>query len=265
MASCPWTDFLGDDLSSTIATDKNDIILLSSPIPWADGTQKSDECDLLLRSMLLRAQYGGMAGDMQMLHDYVRLWFQRIQNVHVSSDVAERVSQRDKTTAADSPSTESCSSELHWCDVPSAIHARAKLQSQTHVTPMFAQHGLDKLSMQDICFAGVDFHCSAVLEQSIADDAVFELCYERLSSIVTRAGLSPLPANKDQRRPYMMRTLKKCMWKFSSGINHRRSLLSETPTEVDQQEAALKSFWSDNMASRVESYMKMYVEDRLAR
>jgi hypothetical protein len=128
-----------------------------------------------------------------------------------------------------------------------------------------AQHGLERLSINDVCVAGVDFHCSAVLDEAITNDAVFEVCYERLSSIVTRAGLSPLPANNDQRRPYMMRTLKKCMWKFSSGTNLRRSLLTETPKEVDQQEAALKIFWNDNMASIVHSYMRKYVEDRLAR
>jgi hypothetical protein len=202
-----------------------------------------------------------MADDMQMLHDYVNLWFKRIQGVHVSSEVAHRVSQSDKASA--SPSTES-SSKLRWCDVPSSIHSHARRQSQSHVTPI-AQNGLEKLSMQDICLAGVDFHCSAVLDHVIADDAIFELCYERLSSIVTRAGLSPLPLNKDQRRPYMMRTLKKCMWKFSSGTNHRRSLLTETPKEINQQEAALKIFWNANMASRVEIYLNMYVEDRLAR
>jgi hypothetical protein len=146
--------------------------------------------------------------------------------------------------------------------VPTLIHARAKLQSESHVPPI-VQRGLVKLSMQDICFAGIDFHCSAVLDQAIAEDAVFEQCYERISSIVTQAGLSPLPTRKDQRRPYLMRMLKQCMWKFSSGINHRQPLFPKTPKEVDEQEMALKRFWNESIAGRVESYMKKYIEDRL--
>lgn len=259
MASCPWTDYLGDDPSTVITKEKNDLILLSSPMPWVDCNQISDECNVLIRSILLRAQYGGMAGDMQMLHDYVRLWFKRIQDVHVPPLVAERVSQRDKTAV--SLSTQSLT-ELKWCDVPTLIHARAKLQGDSHVPPI-VQRGLVKLSMQDICFAGVDFHCSAVLDQAIAEDVVFEQCYQRISSIVTQTGLSPLPTSKDQRRPYLMRILKQCMWKFSSGLNHRQPLYPKTPKEVDEQEMALKRFWNDGIANRVESYMKKYIEDRL--
>jgi hypothetical protein len=242
-----------------IAKEKNDLIILSSPIPWVDCNQRLDECSVLIRSILLRAQYGGMAGDMQMLHDYVHLWFKRMDDVHVPTDVAERVSQRDKADV--SLPTESLT-EFKWCDVPTLIHARAKLQSQSHVPPI-VQRGLDKLSMQDICCAGVDFHCSAVLDQAIAEDAVFEECYERISSIVTEADLSQLPTSKDQRRPYLMRILKQCMWKFSSGINHRQPVFPQTPMKQDEQELALKRFWKDSIADRVESYMKKYIEDRL--
>jgi len=250
MASCPWTDYIGDDGPHAKAGDANDLVLLSSPIPLFQDevVEKADTCEILLRSILLRAQYGGMTGDMKMLHDYVHLWNKRFQEGKVPAVVSKR-------TAA----------ELTWIDVPTAIHERPKLQSSTHVVPL-VQKKLDKLSFQDVCLAGVDFHCSSVLDAVISQDADFERCFESLRAIAIPAGLSSAPANKDKRRLYLMQAMKTCMWKFSSGVNHRRPLLSEeASTEVDPKEAALKSFWEENLASSVESYMKKYVGDRLAR
>lgn len=253
MASCPWTDFIGDDETHT--GDSEELVLLSSPIPLfpENDVEKPDGCEVLLRSILLRAQYGGMAGDMKMLHDYVHVWNTRFRDGNVPTNVLKRI----HPTAPTPP-------ELKWISVPAAVHSHPKLQSHSHVTNL-VQRRLDKLTPQDICTAGVDFHCSSVLDHVIADESDFERCYERLCAIVIKAGLSPVPANKDKRRSYLMQVMKSCMWKFSSGINHRRPLLSEATKEMDQKEAALKSFWDENLAECIETYMKKYVRDRLAR
>lgn len=254
MASCPWADYIRDDKIHANAGGMKDVILLSSAIPLYqdEKIKRPDECEMLLRSMLLRAQYGGMAGDMKMLHKYVHLWSSRFQE----DSLPDEVLQRAKPGA---PSL----SQLKWIDIPTAIHERPKLQSQSHVPPL-VQQTLEKLLLQDICLAGVDFHCSSVLDHAIANDADFERCYEGLCAVAVQAGLSPLPANKDKQRSYLMQVMKTCMWDFSSGVNHRRALCSDASKESSQKEAALRKFWDEHLASSVDDYMKNYVGSRLA-
>lgn len=250
MASCPWTDYIGDESHDTV----DEPIVLSSPLLFEEANVKEPNgCEVLLRSILLRAQYGGMAGDMKMLHGYVHLWNKRFQEESVPLIVAQRAS----------PNADS-SAKMSWIDVPTAIHERPKLQSDKHVAPLI-QQGLDKLVFQDICLAGVDFHCSSVLDQAIRDVSDYERCYESLCRVAVRAGLSPLPTNKEKQRTHLMQVMKSCMWKYSSGINHRRPLVGEATKPADGKEAALKSFWEENVASSVENYTKQYVGERLAR
>ena len=253
MASCPWTDYIGDD---ELKSNASEPIVLSSPMPLgsAANAKKSDECEVLLRSILLRAQYGGMTGDMKMLHGYARLWNERFaQNI-----VPAEVMQRAKPNV-------NLQDEGFWIDIPTVIHHRQKLQSATHVEPLVKLQ-LGKLTLQDICLAGVDFHCSSVLDQAIRDNSDYERCYESLCAIALQAGLGPLPASKDRQRSHLMQVIKSCMWKFSSGVNHRRPLVGEAATKsADGKEAALKRFWDENLATSVDKYMKQYVEDRLAR
>ena len=203
---------------------------------------------MLLRSILLRAQYGGMAGDMKMLHDYVHVWNTRFRESTVPTEVAKRADPSD----------------LKWIDVPTAIHARPKTQSSSHVMPL-VQTRLDKLSFQDICLAGVDFHCSSVLDHVIENEDEYKRCLEGLCGVVVQAGLEPVPTDKDKQRAYLMQVMKKCMWKFSSGVNHRRPLCSDPPKDKDAKEAALKIFWDDAILRVVENFTKKYVQDRLAR
>ena len=169
----------------------------------------------------------------------------------VPSDIAKRA---DPTAAT----------SLKWIDVPTVIHARPKIQSSSHVMPL-VQTRLDKLSFQDVCLAGVDFHCSSVLDHVIANEAEYKRCLEGLCGIVLPAGLGPVPTDKDKERAYLMQTMKTCMWKFSSGVNHRRPLCSESQTDKETKEDALQRFWDNALSSNVEHFRKKYVQDRLAR
>jgi len=254
MASCPWTDYIHDDEANHMKS--SEPILLSSSIPICEAfnAKKSDECEVLIRSILLRAEYGGMTGDMKMLHDYSRLWKERFVQNNVPLEVIQRAKPNKNSQ-----------DQVFWIDIPTAIHQRQKLQSATHVEPL-VQRKLEKLTLQDICLAGVDFHCSSVLDQAIRDDSDYERCYESLCAIAVRAGLSPLPASQDRQRSHMMHVMKSCMWKFSSSVNHRRPLVGENVTKpTDGKEAALKRFWDETLATSVDKYMKQYVGDRLAR
>jgi hypothetical protein len=254
MASCPWTDYILDDEPNHM--NSSEPILLSSSIPICEAfnAKTSDECEVLIRSILLRAQYGGMTGDMKMLYDYARLWKERFVQNNVPLEVIQRAKPNKNSQE-----------QVFWIDIPTAIHQRQKLQSAAHVEPL-VQRKLEKLTLQDICLAGVDFHCSSVLDQAIRDNYDYERCYESLCAIAVRAGLSRLPASKDRQRSHLMQLMKSCMWKFSSGVNHRRPLVGESVTKpTDGKEAALKRFWDENLATSVEKYMKQYVGDRLAR
>jgi hypothetical protein len=256
MSSCPWTDYIdGDDETLSNATE---LILLSTSIPlFEDNAKKFGLCEVLIRSILLRAQYGGMAGDMKMLHGYARLWNERFSENNVPTSVAQKATAKPNRGAKE---------ELSWIGILTTIHERPTVQSFAHVSPLI-QHGLEKLTLPDICLAGVDFHCTSVLDQAISDEADYKRCYEGLCATAVQAGLSPLPAQKDRQRAHLLQIMKSCMWKFSSGVNHRRPLVREkTATKsAEGKEEALKSFWNENVAKPVEKYMNQYVGDRLSR
>jgi hypothetical protein len=114
--------------------------------------------------------------------------------------------------------------------------------------------------MADLSIEGIDFHCSPVLQNILADRELVETYVTRLSSFDDILGR--VPSACDERRSWLEGILKSCMWKYSAGINHRRSL---TPT-VDAKSAKidlLQPFWVESVSPRTRRYAERYIKERI--
>lgn len=246
VASCPWTDYLAKDDNTATSP------LLHST---SDIHKTDPQCnETILQSILLRARYGGMAGDVKMLKSYGRLWRARFALPTTPGDIDVALK-----SAHASVSDDSHSGELNWFQVPELIHRRAKLQSGVHVTAL-VKDGIDKLLLGDVCLEGVDFHCSGVLDQLLANEAFVETLHLQLEKL---DGIDPAAAFLS-RRAWLESVLKKCMWDYSSSVNLRRPIANANKSEQSSCPDQLKIFWESLVAPKAREYMDSYVRDRLS-
>ena len=224
VSSCPWTDYVPSNKSDDDYVQTN-------------FAELPDDSKVLLKSISMRKSYGGMACDMAMMKSYEQVWKKRFQDGSIDQDLQSRLSLNLKT---------------RWSDIPTQIHDKPRQQSAKFVIPLVQQR-LDRLEFKDICIEGVDFHCSNILDQVMSDKALSCKCSQRLKD----EGLV-WDGNEEQ----LMKTLKQCMWKFSSGVNHRQPLLGEKLKGDDNH--ALKAFWMELMSKRAKELMAHFVKIRLA-
>lgn len=197
-------------------------------------------CDMLIRSMLLRAQYGGMKCDVQMLHTYAITWLKRFRSIVVPA------------AALAALASESTSRPVNWWDLPRILHEKAREKSAELVTSaIVCRGGLPKLNPADVCSAGIDFHCSSVVEHLLSQSEVFSPLRERLA-----------PPKDVDPHVWMSGKLKSMIWNYSSGINHRRLLFEAGDKNMDAPN--LKAVWENVVRSYFDSYTKKFVMDRLA-
>jgi hypothetical protein len=199
-----------------------------------------DSCDVFIRSMLLHAQYGGMKCDVQMLHSYAVTWLQRFRTMVVPADALAVLA------------SESSSRPIYWWDIPGILHVKAREKSAELVTSaIVCLGGLPKLYLADVCCAGIDFHCSGVVEHLLSRSEVFSPLRERLA-----------PPKEEDPRAWMAGQLKSMIWNHSSGINHRRPLFVTDSRNMDVP--LLKAAWENVVRSSFDCYTKKFVMDRLA-
>ena len=193
--------------------------------------------------MLLRAQYGGMKCDVQMLHSFASVWLRRFQSVNIPTSLARSICSE---TAK--------SQHVCWIDLPKILHAKARQKSEETVTSnIICTGGLQQLSSTDVCSAGIDFHCSSVVDNMLSQRELYISLSERLARL--DIGKQVLVD-----RDFISGQLKSMIWNFSSGINHRRSLLENK----DNQESNTKEIWNDIVKAPFDRYTKQFVKDRLA-
>jgi hypothetical protein len=260
VASCQWSDPLvrssqeeGQDDDEPHGTGAS----LSSFQEASDSLPKSAE--EMIWSILVRAEYGGMKGDIRMLHKYADLWKRRFASGSAPDAVASQL-RESHTEAATS------SSDVEWCSVPMLMHRRAKEQGESRVTSLCGT-GIDQLRMEDICIEGVDFHCSAVIDHLLSDNELVGVCHDLLV-LSRQKDAGQIPATAEGRRSWLEGIFKECMWNFSSGVNRRHPLISNTADGKSAENAdppAYSNMWSELMAPRVRAYQQKYVQDRLAR
>jgi len=273
VASCQWSDHLRSDSKAVPDPAADPVTTLTSL--YYDKTNRSDSNSSshtvessLLWSMLVRAEYGGIRGDVQMFHQFAQLWSHRFfastseQSTTVPTAVASRISTNTSKNENDAEAP-----TCQWSDVPKRIHQRAKEQSVQRVT-VLCSSGIERLTMEDVCVEGVDFHCSRVLDELLADA---ELCGMCLDLLILANGNDTVPVSAEGRRSYLERIWKDCMWKYSSGVNRRRPLvvvssasLSESKPNDDDDGEQYSELWNDLVAPKALAYQRHYVKQRLA-
>jgi hypothetical protein len=219
------------------------------PTQQHEDNSRGKECEAAIRSMLLRAQYGGMKCDVDMLHDFAKLWLQRFNDKShpIPNSILGTNSTNDSTLNT---------SDLKWKDVPRIIHTKAREQSEKLVTMnIFNPTGVVvALNMNDVCPAGIDFHCSPVVDHLLSRPTLYDCLCKRLKPLASST-------NSDIYRDWIAGKVKQCIWNYSSGVNRRRPMMGSThKSDCDN---ILKKVWDDILSSPFDDYVKKFVKDRL--
>lgn len=268
MASCPWRD-------CTSFTEAGEEEEQSTPLSIAgfqetlerNSHRQLDSTEVLVWSILMRRNYGGMAGDIQMLQEYARVWSDRFSTKTIPVSVAKRFN--NASSKAEAP--------IDWECIPSTIHQSSSKQSPSRITALlptatqvngWMKFNVPSLTLSDITCEGVDFHCSSVLESAVFSDKDFvHKCMEALPTIALPSDLR-FPGNSadvDVKRAWFERFLKRCMWNFSAGVNHRLPLYSDASgSDKSETGKELKAFWQTWCLPRTKAFSERYVKDRLS-
>jgi hypothetical protein len=191
--------------------------------------------DVTLWSLVARAEYGGMKGDVAMLQRYAHLWQTRF-----------RESEATRLPPCVDPATS-------WQTVPRQLHAAAHSKASQAVPQQ-----IPCLRLSDITLEGVDFHCSNVLEHLATDQTLLDLCHDLLVLAASPTDQIP-PAS--ERREWILDTWRSAMWTYSAGVNRRRPLIPPGPPLP----VLHANMWNELVAPKVHAFQKAYVEQRLAR
>ena len=296
MASCRWQDSLSRNETKGSGMDEDEVLTLASLHKIATTTFKSDDGDdsarlnqkdvvlnddeLLVWSILMRAQYGGMACDIRMLQGYSEVWHKRFKSIQsIPSDVKKRLSPRTPLSRKGFPSASSTALGsvsgqnqnvkdqclLQWNQVPGFIHESAAKHSAARIERLLHQHeqnssstfvGLSCLNKIDLTIEGVDFHCSSVLESAIlCDTNLVKECFVKLAN-----GRPRLRAAGQDRRSWLEGLLKSCMWKFGGGVNFRLPMVA---TETTKDDGDMKDFYEALIKPRVDAFSERYIDERI--
>ncbi|KAL3776125.1 hypothetical protein HJC23_011447, partial [Cyclotella cryptica] len=260
VASCPRRDELCCDQTSNVRTLVEDLqpmwLSLTTPTSrlfthdLSDTISPTNKCETLVRAMLLRSQYGGMSCDVSMLHSYAKLWLTRFQ----STDVVPRVvaSCLPEFKMKDGKDDKA----IYWCDLPRLLHEASQEKSKQLVTYQNAcPGGLSKLNETDVCSAGIDFHCSPVVESILSQRPLRVVLFEKFASMNE--------LQQDVDGDWIADQIKKCIWICSSGVNHRRTM-TERQLERSGDEDKLKVVWDDLLRVSFEEFTKKFIRQRLA-
>lgn len=197
------------------------------------GAPPDHASEVHVRAMLLRAQYGGMRCDVGMLQSFAAVWRQRFRREHAAP--------------LSSPPA------VKWSEVPRRLHEGARTKSEELVTAALVRPGgLAKLTPTDVCAAGIDFHCSAVVERLLSRPTIYAALRERL----TRDGAD----DGATEREHVAGQLKRMIWHHSSGINHRMLLEGQKNRSGN---SGWQAAWDDVVKQPFGAYTRQFVRDRL--
>ena len=271
VASCPIKDPLPSEDGST-----EDGGVVGGDEADADLTDAlGQDCEMMLRAMLLRVSYGGMKCDTEMLIRHEQLWRKRFhaqmegpEIVALHTQDPEALSQAKSRDEAGAYISSGATVRIAlsggdpikilWSDLPAHSHEKAAVQSGSHV-PNLISARLEKLSPSDAIHNGVDFHCSAVLETVLSDEGVAAAVAQRMDEMKMRRG------GEDTTEAVMI-VAKTCMWRYSSGVNHKRdlsSMVDGTISSANDDDKQLKALWDDLLSKPAKDYTTRYVSSRL--
>jgi hypothetical protein len=197
VCTCPFKD--GFDIGVHKHEGGSTLEQLDNPINHLSA--RATSC---IRSLLVRASFGGMAGDVVMLRKAASTWFRRF-----CEDTSAWVCKMY---------------DINGCSPPTDPLICEFLMERSA--------GRSALRACDYPLAGIDFHCSNVLEAvqvpAFVDYAAVQSIVTKLTCAATVAGVS---------KPFQ-ELLRSAMWDFRSSVNVRHRLPSglfppvDTPTQL---------------------------------
>jgi hypothetical protein len=229
VASCPRHDLLDDDTGETPMT--------LTKLYNASESVETDRSQALLWAMLIRAEYGGMKGDVQMLRRYATLWTTRFSQSTLPDEVLGLMS---------------ASNPRQWADVPSALHTPSKQSSDRHVCELL-RTPIDRLRIENLCPEGIDFHCSSVLEYLVANKPIAAICHD----LLLLSGSDLISSDSDE---WLQNFAKRCMWKYSAGLNRRLPLMNLVKKDDNDK---YKQLWTELLEPCTLAFQKQYISQRL--
>jgi hypothetical protein len=249
MTSCPRRDAPGGEECSTEGDLQLKLPSFSLTTPSSilhcghlSNQTLLNKCDTLIRSILLRAQYGGMTCDVSMCHSYAALWLHRFHSSILLSQ--NLLSSLPKSILLDNKG-----GLIYMRDLPQILHEPARQKSKELITrEVVAPGGLAKLTEADISVAGIDFHCSPVVESLLSKSHVYLALCERMSS---------------NDREQIASQVKTCIWNYSSGVNRRRALIKGVE-EINSNDLLSESIWNQVLKAPFDEYTRQFVKQRLA-
>lgn len=187
----------------------------------------------LLRCLIARASYGGMKGDMIMLLQAVELYHRRFTGVgKVPKVLAEGSSWMQLLHAVMSVPASTLvsgpSPYVMWPSIPSRGSGTATVESS-----------VTRLTAKLMPVAGVDFHCSNILQEVLKspDPRARQAC-----SLLGVSGTGPGgPADTVSVQQAADR-LGVYMWNRRSGVNYREPLVTDANTAQERAAASAQFF-----------------------
>lgn len=238
VASCPRRDSLLDDSSEHPTT----LTLLYNDNEAAEATRSQS----LVWAMLVRAEYGGMKGDVAMLRRFANVWANRFSESSLPIEVTQAVTKSKPSI---------------WLDIPSALHAQAKEHSEQQVGKLL-QPPVSRLCTNNFCPEGIDFHCSSVLDALMSDKALVALCHDLL--LLSGSDVTTLTnASYDDTIQRVENLARHCIWVYSAGVNRRLPLIQNADKDQEVRDN-YKNLWVELLAPRVLKFQQQYINQRLA-
>lgn len=218
-------------------------------------SQLSTEESTIVQSLIIRAHFGGMSGDVAMLHGYSRIWLQRFKENTCNTSVP-----LDYDSLRNSEIIEESENKSQWLSYLELTHEAARESSDAEAT--FAKWG-GFMRREDIPIAAVDFHVSNCVE-SVLQAPTIRL---KIVDIGKELGFGDDMNVTD--------AVKSAIWRHSAGLNLKVAIepretkklkKEKAPGErgADAKQRLSLAIW-DVIKDELERWVKRYLAFRMPR
>jgi hypothetical protein len=204
----------------------NDMLMLSEvESKLADGEEST-----IVQSIIIRAHFGGMAGDVAMLKGFSHIWLERFTQKGVAVNLpSDYESLRNPELILDEDKSS-------WLDYIELIYEAAKESTSEDSNP--AKWG-GPMRRVDIPIAAVDFHVSSCVQ------GILQIPANRLRIIDAAKELGLDDIDVTDR-------IKSAIWRHSAGVNHKVAVrLCDSATDDDDKSDDETSVVKEKLSVRI--------------
>jgi len=237
-----------DCVSYGAARSKSDVALVLGDV---ESKLAEGEENTIVQSLIIRAHFGGMPGDVEMLRGFSRVWLERFAQKDVHANVpSEYDNLRNPELIMDDKSK--------WLDYLELAYDSAKKMGEDHDPAKWG----GALRRCDIPLAAIDFHVSPCVEAMIKIPTIRAQVLEAAQEL----GLSDIDVAD---------RIKSAIWRNSAGVNYRvaQKLRGETTSSAaddnddDADVGSVKARFGERIWNIVrddlEKWVKRYLASRM--